>query len=536
LTNDNEFLRRLTIDTIGCLPTPDEVRAFVADNDPNKREKKIDELLAHPLHAALWAQKFCDITGNNTDALENPANLKPRRSQAWHDWFRKRITDNTPYDEIVRGVLCATSRDNMAIEEWLEQTKAIDDALAKGFESPYAKRSSLDLYWRRQQNVTIDVWGEKTAAGFMGVRLECAQCHKHPFDRWTQADYRAYANIFAAVTVGISPEAKKAVDALNEERKKAANGQNNNQLNTVRELYVGTPRTLLTHPDTNQTLTPKAPLGPEIKHENGKDARVALFEWLRSPDNPFFARSFVNRVWGHYYGMGLVDPVDNFALGNPPSNEKLLDALAKDFLDSKFDIRKIEKTILMSRTYQLSSSTNASNRFDKNNYSHSYIRPMLAEVVVDVINSALGASENWGADAPANVKAIEVGASRLAVNGNTQNLAYAFRIFGKSPRTVACDCERAQDPALPQKLYMMTDSSVLGKITSSSGRMQTLLKSKKSDEEILEELCLATLSRLPTAKEREIFAEHKAKSKDRSALFTDLVWALINTREFILNH
>jgi hypothetical protein len=531
LCSDAEFLRRVTIDTIGSLPSPDEVRAFLADKSPNKREKKIDELLSHPQHAALWATKFCDITGNNTDALENPQPLRPKRSQAWHDWFRKRVADNVPYDEIVRGVLCATSRDNLSVEEWIKQTSAIDDALQKGWTSPYAERASLDLYWRRQQNVPLEQWGEKTAAAFLGVRLECAQCHKHPFDRWTQADYRAYANIFAAVTVGVSPDAKKAVDELNAERKKAA-GNNNNQINQVRELYVAAPRALLTHPDTNRPLPPKAPLGPEIKHEAGKDARVELFEWLRSPDNPFFARSFVNRIWGHYFGLGLVDPVDNFALGNPPSNEKLLDALAHEFIEHKYDIRHMEKVILLSRTYQLSSATNASNRLDRNNYSHAYIRPMLAEVVVDVLNTALGTTETWGNDAPAGVRAIEVGASRL----NNQNVAYAFRIFGRSPRAAACDCERTMDPALPQKLFLMTDANLMSKFTAPGGRLQTLIKSTKTDEEALEELFLATVSRLPTEADRKVFAEHKARVKDRAALLTDTLWALINTREFILNH
>src|SRR5262249_36730071 len=160
-----------------------EVKAFLADKDPNKRSKKIDELLAHPLHAALWATRFCDITGNNTQALENPAPFKPKRSQMWHDWFRKRIHENMPYDQIIEGVLCATSREGQAPEAWLEKLKVIDEQMTKGFATDYAEQKHLDLFWRRQQQVTSDVWGEKTAAAFMGIRLECAQCHKHPFDR-----------------------------------------------------------------------------------------------------------------------------------------------------------------------------------------------------------------------------------------------------------------------------------------------------------------------------------------------------------------
>ena len=315
LSGDGEFLRRIMIDTIGMLPTPEEYRAFLADIRPDKRARKIDELLAHPMHAALWATKFCDITGNNTDSLENPQQLKPKRSQMWHDWFRKRLADNVPYDEIVRGVLCSTSRDGLSPEDWLKQTKDIEEASAKGFTTSYADRTSLDLFWRRQQPVPADQWGQKIAVAFMGVRLECAECHKHPFDRWTQADYRSFANVFAVVNISASPEAKKMIDAENAERRKTAMAgkQNQNQITLLREVFVGVPGAgkglgLLTDPATNKPLTPKAPGGPLIPLVAGKDPRVDLFDWLHARDNPFFARSFVNRVWGHYFGVGIVHP------------------------------------------------------------------------------------------------------------------------------------------------------------------------------------------------------------------------------------
>jgi hypothetical protein len=589
LSSDAEFLRRVTIDTIGCLPSPDEVRTFLADTDPEKRTKKIDALLRDPLHAALWATKFCDITGNNTDALEQPRDMQTKRSQMWHDWFRKRLADNRPYDEIVRAVLCATSRDGNSPEEWLKQVNAIDEAAKNGFATPYAEKPTLDLFWRRQQNVPVEQWGEKTAAAFMGVRLECAQCHKHPFDRWTQADYRAYANVFGLVAAGTSPEAKKLIDAQNDERKKS--NANRNQVVLVREVFVNAGRgQTLPDPDTNRPLPAKALGGPVIPVEKGKDPRVVLYDWLHAPDNPFFARSFVNRAWGHYLGVGLVDPVDNFSLANPPSNEKLLDALARDFVEHNYDIRHLERTILQSRVYQLSSSTNPTNRLDRNNYSHAYVRPMMAEVVLDVLNAAVGATENFGTDAPPGVRAIEVGSSRMQ-NGN---LAFAFRIFGRPPRTSACDCERALDPALPQTLYRMTDPQLLAKLEK--GRLQQLLASTKTDEQILEELFLATLTRFPTETEKRHFAAHLEKKKgrpastaatilkgmdgsaadakivkpdavqtvlvaepamkrksgpapvrnpgktnqpeqtSRRAAFVDTLWALINTREFILNH
>jgi hypothetical protein len=533
LASDTEFLRRVYLDTIGCLPTPEEVRAFLADNAPDKRAKKIDELLAHPLHAALWATKFCDITGNDTDSLENPQQLRPKRSQMWHDWFRKRVADNMPYNDIVKGVLTATSRDSQPTEEWIKQARDIDEAMVKGFQTPYADRSSLDLYWRRQQNVTIELWGERTAAAFLGIRLECAQCHKHPLDRWTQADYRSYANIFTQVTLGISPDAKKLVDEENKERqKKPIQVGNQRQQLLLREVFLGPPKTALRHPDTSDALPAKALGGPEIKIETGKDARQALFDWLESPDNPFFAHSFTNRIWGHYFGIGIVNPVDDFSQANPPSNPALLYALARDFIQHKFDIRHMERTILNSRVYQLSSKPNASNRLDRNNYSHSFVRPMMAEVVVDTLNSALGVTEKWGNDAPDGCRALEIGASRL----QNQAVMHALRVFGRPPRTAACDCERAMEPALPQTLYRMTDPSLLAKLKTPTGRLLQLVKSDKTDDQVLEELFLATLTRLPTEAEKKLFAEVRTQPGDREKLHTDVLWALINTREFILNH
>jgi hypothetical protein len=551
LSSDGEFLRRVYLDTIGTLPTPDEVRKFLADTDASKREKKIDELLAHPMHAALWATKFCDITGNNTDALENPPQRKPYLSQMWHDWFRKRLTANTPYDQIVKGVLTATSREGKSAEDLIKQIEGFEECQDKGEKTTYADRDTLDLYWRRQQRVTSEEWGEKTAAAFLGVRLECAQCHKHPFDRWTQADYRAYANIFAPVNFGIEPKDAKMFRTTNQERQQRSQrrlqelrrkGVKVTQLPIapLREVFIGRAARLLADPQTNRPLSPRTLGGPEIKTQTGDDPRQNLWEWMRSPDNPFFARSFANRVWGHYFGVGIVHPVDDFSLANPPSNEKLLDALAADFMKHSYDIRALEKTILMSRTYQLSSTPNETNRFDRINFARAYIRPLLAEVVVDTLNAALGTTEKWTpGEAPAGSRAIEVGASRV----QNANVNYVFRVFGRPPRTSACDCERAMNPALPQKLFLMSDANLQVKLRAPTNRLADLLKEKKDDLEVLNELFLATLTRLPTAKERQWFLDYRAEKNvengsdaARRALFTDTLWALINTTEFIFNH
>jgi len=636
LSGDAEFLRRVTIDTIGQLPTPDEVRAFLADKDSDKRVKRIDALLRHPLHAALWATKFSDITGNNVDALEQPVQARTRRAKMWHDWFRKRVTENMPYDQIVKGVLCATSRDGMPVEDWAKQAVEIELSALKGFQSDYANRASLDLFWRRTP-FTREQMAEQTAAAFLGVRLECAQCHKHPFDRWTQDDYHAYANIFTQIRFVPSPEGqsvwnkilterkkelsealakvdqefaerKKAItdpidkehlekrpaaeakidsdiaekrkaleaklanddaekrrlalakfdkdqvnvrksalakfDQQNNARKQQALAVINKEIQVkkaeaqakhplpnpqLREVTFGTAPPPKKGANSYPDLLPKTLGGPRV--ELTGDRRVGLFEWMAKPDNAFFARSFVNRVWAHYFGVGLVDPVDNFSVANPPSNEKLLDALAKDFIDHKYDIRHLERTVLLSRAYQLSAKPNDTNKQDRNLHSRSYPRRMMAEVVVDVLNGALGVTENFGPEVPPGVKAVEVAPNRLQQSPTLTNV---FRLFGRPLRTSTCDCERASEPALPQVLYLMTDPAVLTRIND--GRLKSLLASKKSDEEVVEELYLATLSRLPTARERERLVKYVASRPSRQAGFVDVTWALINAKEFILNH
>lgn len=536
-SDDYEFLRRVTIDTIGTLPTPEEIRAFVADRRADKRARKIEELLAHPMHAAVWATKFSDITGNNTDAMENPQATKSRRSQMWHDWLRKRLASNMPYDQMIHDILCATSRDGRTGEEYIDAIKVIDEKLMKGFVPEYADKKTLDLFWRRQTPVGIEVWGEKAAAAFLGIRLECAQCHKHPFDRWTQVDYRAFANTFSQVVTGVGPDIKKAADAINTERK--GTSPNNNNVILVREVYLGRPvvnarRGLagtLPHPDTGAPLNPQALGGPELKPESGKDLREALFAWMRDKNNPFFAKSLVNRVWGHYLGAGIVDPVDDFSLANAPSNPALLDALAAEFLKSDFDFRHMERLVLNSNTYQLSSRSNSANKLDERNHSHAMIRPMMAEVVVDVLSAATGVPEKFGNDAPPDSRAIEVGSSRL--NGT---VSFAMRIFGRPPRSTACDCERSMEPALPQKLFLMADPGLQSKIMDPNNRLKALLKSQDNDSKALEELFLATVSRLPTENETKAFAAYRAKAPDRRTAFVDTMWALVNTTEFIFNH
>jgi hypothetical protein len=531
LSGDAEFLRRVTVDTTGGLPSPDEVRGFLADSRPDKRERKVDELLAHPLHAALWATRLCDVTGCNVETMDGPPELRGKRARLWHDWLRRRLAANVGLDQVVRGILCATSREGEDVEPWVRREAALDQSLRKGFDAPYARREGLDLFWRRysgEDYFPLEQMAEQTAAAFLGVRLECARCHKHPFDRWTQADYRAFANVFAQVQYGSSPATTAAVaDYLERRRRDPAHA--GPPLPRVQEVYLETGHLRrLEDPDTGGPLPARAPDGPTIGYQG--DAREALWRWLSRPDNPFFSRNLVNRVWAHYIGRGLVEPVDGFSVANPPSNERLLDALARDFAAHGYDLRRLERQILLSRTYQLSSVPNATNASDRTNHSHAQARPMLAEAVVDVLNDALGTHEDPGPDAPPGSRAVEVASNRV----RAEHLARLFRVFGRPARAAACDCERPRDPSLPQTLFLMTDPEILKKIRQ--GRLARLLASGRSDDQVIEELFLASLSRFPEARERRAALEHVRAAKDRGEAFADVVWALINTREFILNH
>ena len=435
--------------------------------------------------------------------------MGPKRAKMWHDWFRKRIAQNVPYDRVVRGVLTATSREGLGVTEWIDREARLHEQLRQGFQTNYAERPSLDLFWRRLANddfFPLEQMGELTATAFLGVRLECAQCHKHPFDRWTQADYRAWANIFGQAKFGSSPEVTAAVANLLEQRRKAALGKAGPPLPRLREVYFSNePLRRLRDPETGGRLPARALGGPEIALDG--DARVRLCDWLTAPDNPYFARAFVNRVWAHYFGVGLVMPVDSFSAANPPSNEPLLDALAQEFIEHHFDIRRLESMVLRSRTYQLSSRPNETNAEDHGNYARAYPRRLMAEAVADALDAALGATEDFGPELPPRCRAIEAAPNRI----QNAHLATIFRIFGRPARTTTCDCERSAEPAVPQTLFLMSDPVLLKKLTS--GRLSKLLAEKRTDGDAIEELFLATLSRPPDEREKKAAVTRISRTK-----------------------
>jgi hypothetical protein len=532
LAPDAEFLRRVTLDVIGTLPTPAEIRAFLADQSPDKRPKTVDRLLAHPMHAALWATRYLDITGCDVTAMEGPDELRSRRARLWHDWFRARFAANTPYDRIARGVLCATSRDGDDAHEWARREAERARSLRNGDDTGYADKPGLDLFWRRLVNgdySPVEPLAERIATAFLGVRLECAQCHKHPFDRWSRNDYRSFANIVADVQFGLSPDVLAATAALLEDRRKADPRGVLPPIPRIREVFVSDrPSRRLADPDTGRPLVPRALGGPVLPE--GRDPRERFFDWLVTPDNPYFARSFVNRVWAVYFGAGVVDPVDSVSGTNPPSNSRLLDALASDFVARGHDIRRLEQMVLNSRAYQRSPNPVAGNLDDRRNFARSVPRPMMAEVLVDALDAALGVPGDFGPDAPKGARAIEIATNRVA----SPDLARAFRILGRPERASVCDCERPKAPALRQTLFLMTDSALLAKLKA--GRIKTLAGSDRCDAEAVEELFLASLSRPPSWEEARSALDHLRRSADRASALADVLWALINTREFVLNH
>ena len=529
---DEEFLRRATIDVLGILPSPDEVRQFLADADPDKRARKVDFLLAHPRRAALWATKMCDITACNVAAMETPEAARPKRAKMWHDWFRQRFVDNRPLDEIVRGVLLATSRGEQPIATWIDQEVALQRAAEAGFESDYAQRPTLDLFWRRVGEggpVPVEDIAELAASAFLGVRLHCARCHQHPYDRWTQADFAGYANIFSRLEFGSSTELRTAMNQRLENRRVARQqGQTPPELPRVQEVFVGQRMRPLMDAAAAGSPAPKAPGGPIL--DNEADPRSALLAWLTREDNPYFARSFVNRVWAKYFGTGLVEPVDDFSAANPPRHPRLLDQLAEEFVKSRFDIAHLERLILSSRAYQRSAAPAGNNAADQHNLARAPVRPLLAEALVDSLNAALEATDNFGVDAPPGSQAIELAPNRFA----DPQVNELFRILGRGDRKSLCECDRTSGPTLRQPLLFMSHPRVLEKIRS--GRLARLLLEQKSNDQTVEEFYLATLSRLPDAAERDFAHDHITASGDRAEALFDIVWALVNTREFLTNH
>ncbi|MFO1003199.1 MAG: DUF1549 and DUF1553 domain-containing protein [Planctomycetaceae bacterium] len=466
LANDAMFLRRAFLDTIGTLPTPAEVRSFIADTDPDKRRKLVDRLLERPEYSEYWAQRWADLLQADKDIIT------PQGTVAMTRWIHQQIQANTPWDRLVHNVLTA-------------QGSTVGNSPAGFFQ--------------------VQADPEKAARAvsqlFLGIRIECAQCHHHPFERWDQKDYFALAGFFTGVDRKSLPGgALKIVDKPGEDLK---------------------------HPRTGE-LVPAAGLGAApATFPEPKDRRRVLAQWLTSSDNHQFARSLVNRLVAHYWGRGLVEPVDDLRATNPASNEPLMQALTQHVIDLRFDMKALTKTLLNSRVYQLDSTINDSNRLDEQNYSRAAVKPMPAEVLLDAISQATGIPERFNGW-PEGYRAIQVWDNKLP--------SLFLETFGRPVRQSVCACERGVEPSMAQALHLMNSETTTAKIEDRRGRAASLAASELPPNVLIEELYLATVSRFPVAQEQELMQQSLTNTDDRRKAVEDILWTLLNTREFVFNH
>ncbi len=463
--DDATFLRRVFLDTIGTLPTPDEAREFLADRTAEKRTRLIERLLQRDEYADYWTMRWSDMLRVDQDRT------LPEGAVAMTRWLRQQIAENRPYDEFVQEIL--TARGNTQADGAAAVFKVLDspEALSRSF-------SQL----------------------FLGVRIECAQCHHHPFERWGQEDYYGLAGFFTGVAAKGLPNGSQAI--------------------------LVKPGADLKQPRTGEAVAARALGAPAADFSGIADRRQVLAAWMTAPDNPYFAKVIANRLWAHYFGRGLVEPIDDIRATNPATNERLLAELEKHLREKRFDLRAFTSTLLNSRAYQLSPQTNRSNAADLQNFSHALDKALPAEVLLDAISQATGVPEKFQGW-PEGYRAIQIWDNRLP--------SYFLRIFGRPLRASVCECERSNEPSISQALHLMNSREILSHIQAAEGRVRQLADSGKPPREILEELCLATLSRFPTADEQKLMLEEFGRA-DRRAAAEDILWALLNTREFLYNH
>lgn len=471
---DEEFLRRATLDTIGALPSPEEARAFCADTDPAKRDKLIERLLAHPFYADYWANKWADLLRPNTDR----AGIKS--VYVLDQWLRENFRANRPYDQFVRDIVLTEGN-----------THRFGPAV---------------IYRDRREPADLTTMFSQL---FLGVRLDCAKCHHHPNEKWGQDDFYKMAAFFGPLKrkgAGISAP-----------------------ISAGNETFYFAPGKTVKHPVTGELLDPQPPDGPTVKSDD-TDPRRALADWMTDPKNPFFARAIANRVWASFFGKGIVDPVDDFRISNPPSNPALLDGIAQELVRQKFDMKGLMRTILRSHLYQLSAVPNEFNRADTRNFSRAYRRRLPAEVLADALADVTGVPDTF-AGMPPGSRAMQ--AWTYKIDSQTMDA------FGRPNSSTDCPCERDTRPSIVQSLHLMNSRLLQEKLASkaATARTQRLAESKLTPEEIVTELYLTCYSRPPTDEEMKIATgAFTAEGTTRRAATEDVLWSLLNSAEFVFNH
>ncbi len=526
--SDAEFLRRASIDITGTLPTPQEVTQFLADRDPDKRRRKIDELLQRPEYAAWWANKLCDFTGcNPRQQSESGQEL----SVLWYAWLRRRLEQNVPYDQIVAGIVLASGRTpGQSYQEYAAEMSAY---FRDREPADFAQRETMPFYWSRAALRTADDRALAFAHSFLGIRLQCAQCHKHPYDRWTQQDFQNFSALFGGLRYGIAPESRDEYRALAARVGVPANDQG-----------VPVQRDLLARAQGGETVPwrevyvvpagslPGSILGTQLPPlARGGDPRVALMAWLRDKDHPWFARALVNRVWGTYFHRGIVEPTDDANPANPPVNGPLLDYLAQGFVEHGYDLKWLHREITTSDTYQRSWRPSSTNAADRRHFSRAVPRRLPAEVVYDALKQVVAASSQ--------LEQVRTELDRRAIGHLSMRMAgtYAMQVFGKPERATNCDCERNNTPSLLQAIFLHNDPLVEARLQEGGWWSElSRLDVRQRVEPLVVEAYLRTLGRPPSDAELQRAAQHVAAAPQRVEGMRDLVWALVNTKEFLLNH
>ncbi|MBI2823532.1 MAG: DUF1553 domain-containing protein [Planctomycetia bacterium] len=466
---DAEFLRRAHLDTIGLLPTADEARAFLADASADKRDKLVEALLARPEFVDYWAYKWSDLLLVNGERLAGPA------MWSYYSWIRNQVEAGAPWDAIARGIVTARG-----------------STLENGATNFYVlHKDPLDL-------------AETTSVAFLGMSINCARCHNHPLEKWTNSQYYAFANLFARVRTKTMP----------------GEGATSVFSDTTGELVqplTGKPR-------------PPTPLdGEPIAADATEDRRLALAAWLTLPENPYFSRAITNRVWANFFGVGLVEKVDDMRLTNPASNEQLLAAAAKYVVEQHYDLKALMRAILQSETYRRASRALPENASDERFYSHYYPKRLMAEVLLDSLSQVTGAPTEF-ANYPAGWRALQLPDSNVA--------SYFLKAFGRPERVITCDCERNAEPSVIQVLHIANGNSLNDKLQAKNNRIEQLLASSTSDDKLIEGVYLAALSRYPTDEEKaKILPELAAAGADeKRQAVEDMYWSVLSSTEFLFNH
>ncbi len=468
LCTDEEFVRRACLDVTGRLPKVDESLAFLNDAAPDKRERLIDELLDSPDYAAFWTLKWGDILRSNSKKLSAPG------VQKFRQWIFDQVRNDTPLDRFARELLTATG---------------------SVYQNPAAN------YWRASRDPNDAT--ETTAQLFLGIRIQCAKCHNHPFERWSQDNYYGIAAAFTRI--GRKPGTNSTDD----------------------EVIFTQPSGEIQQPRSGQMMKVHLLLKGDVDVPAEQDRRAVFAQWLTGADNPFFAKAAVNRIWGHLMGRGIVEPVDDFRDSNPPSNAALLDELTRQFVENGYSTKWAIRTIMRSRLYQLSSRKNDFNKDDEIYASHATTRLLSAEQLLDAICHVTGVPETFEG-VPVGTRAVEL------ADPPTEH--YFLKIFGQPQREMACQCERSSESNLSQALQMINGPVVHNKLRDKACRITQMMEQSKSDAEIIETLYLAALSRKPAPEEMDAATKYISAAADRKQGLEDVGWAVVNSKEFLFQH